>query len=69
MRDQVQVKLILTPDGQETFILCKTEGRQQKEQAIRNRFATRMERALESLKKQVNAGRPIEKVKAVGSDS
>jgi transposase len=43
VRDQVQVKLIPTPDGQETFILCKTEGRQQKEQAIRSRFATRME--------------------------
>jgi transposase len=57
VRDQVQVKLIPTPDGQETFILCKTEGRQQKEQAIRSRFATRMEQALESLKQQVKAGR------------
>jgi transposase len=38
-------------------VLCKTEGRQQKEQAIRNRFATRMEQALESLQKQVKAGR------------
>jgi transposase len=57
VRDEVQVKLIPAADGQETFILCQTEGRQQKEQAIRNRFATRMEKALESLKKQVNAGR------------
>ena len=57
VRDQVQVKLIPTPDGQETFMLCKTEGRQQKEQAIRNRFATRMEKALDGLKKQVKAGR------------
>ena len=57
VRDQVQVKLIPTPDGQETFILCKTEGRQQKEQAIRNRFATRMEKALDGVKKQVKAGR------------
>ena len=57
VRDQVQVKMIPTPDGQETFVLCKTEGRQQKEQAIRSRFATRMEKALEGLKKQVKAGR------------
>ena len=57
VRDEVQVKLIPTPDGQETFILCKTEGRQQKEQAIRNRFASRMEKALESLKKLVKTGR------------
>jgi transposase len=57
VRDEVQVKLLPTPDGQETFILCKTEGRQQKEQAIRNRFTTRMEKALDSLKKLVKAGR------------
>ena len=57
VRDEVQVKLISIPEGQETFILCKTEGRQKKEQAIRNRFATRIETALDSLKKQVKAGR------------
>src|SRR6266446_879407 len=57
VRDEVQVKLISIPGGTETFILCKTEGRQQKEQAIRNRFATRIEKALESLQKQVKAGR------------
>lgn len=57
VRDEVQVKLIPTPEGQETFILCKTEGRQKKEQAIRNRFATRFEAALDNLKKQVQAGR------------
>ena len=57
VRDEVQVKLISIPGGAETFILCKTEGRQQKEQAIRNRFATRMEKALGSLQKQVKAGR------------
>ncbi len=57
VRDEVQVKLISIPGGQETFILCKTEGRQQKEHAIRNRFARRMEAALDSLQKQVKAGR------------
>jgi len=57
VRDEVQVKLISIPEGQETFILCRTEGRQKKEQAIRNRFATRIETALDSLKKQVKAGR------------
>jgi len=57
VRDEVQVKLIAIPGGQETFILCKTEGRQRKEHAIRNRFARRMEAALDSLQKQVKAGR------------
>ena len=57
VHDEVQVKRISIPGGVETFILCKTEGRQQKEQAIRNRFVTRIERALGSLQKQVKAGR------------
>ena len=57
VRDEVQVKLISIPGGAETFILCKTEGRQQKEQAIRSRFTTRIEKALNSLQKQVKAGR------------
>jgi transposase len=57
VRDEVQVKLISIPGGAETFILCKTEGRQQKEQANRNRFALRIEKALSSLQKLVSAGR------------
>lgn len=57
VREQVQVKLISVPGGEETFILCKTTGRQQKEQAIRNRFSTRMEKALRSLAQQVQQGR------------
>jgi len=57
VRDEVQVKLISIPGGQETFILCKTEGRQRKEHAIRNRFARRTEAALDSLQKQVTTGR------------
>jgi transposase len=57
VRDEVQVKLISIPGGTETFILCQTEGRQQKEQAIRNRFSTRIEKALKSLQKQMKAGR------------
>ena len=57
VRDEVQVKMISIPGGAETFILCKTEGRQQKEHAIRNRFSTRIEKALNSLQKLVSAGR------------
>lgn len=57
VRDEVQVKLIPIPGGQETFILCKTEGRQKKEQAIRERFTKRIESALGNLAKQLKAGR------------
>jgi transposase len=57
VRAEVQVKLIPIPGGQETFILCKTEGRQKKEQAMRERFTKRIESALANLAKQVKAGR------------
>jgi transposase len=57
VRAEVQVKLIPIPGGQETFILCKTAGRQKKEQAIRERFTKRIESALGNLARQVKAGR------------
>jgi transposase len=50
----VQVKLCASPDGgKETFVLCRSEGRQDKEQAILDRFVARMERGLGRLKEQV----------------
>lgn len=57
VREEVQVKLLPIPGGTETYILCKTEGRQQKEHAIRDRFASSIEKALSSLQKQVKTGR------------
>ena len=41
---------------QETYILCRTEGRQEKENAIRKRFSSRMEDALKRLAKTIAAG-------------
>src|SRR6202043_3992182 len=37
VRPEVEVKLVGIPQGEETFILCRTQGRQQKEKAIRSR--------------------------------
>lgn len=49
----VEVKLCAAPDGRnETFVLCRSEGRQEKEQAILNRFVARMEQGLAKLKEQ-----------------
>ena len=56
VRPEVEVKLVLTPQGDETYILCRSTARQTKEQAIRSRFSTRMERALAALQKRVAAG-------------
>jgi hypothetical protein len=45
------------PQGEETFILCRTSGRKEKEKAIRKRFSDRMENALKRLAKTIEAGR------------
>jgi len=47
----VEVKFASSPEGtNETFLLCRSEGRREKEQAILNRFITRLETGLLKLK-------------------
>src|SRR5271169_5524275 len=57
VRPDVEVKQIAIPQGEETYILCRTAGRKEKEKAIRKRFSTRMEAALEALEKSIASGR------------
>jgi transposase len=57
IRPDVEVKKVPIPQGEETYILCRTVGRKEKEQAIRNRFSTRMEEALKRLAKSIETGR------------
>jgi transposase len=57
VRPDVEVKPVAIPQGEETYILCRTAGRKEKEKAIRNRFSTRMEEALERLEKTIATGR------------
>ena len=55
--DEVEVKKVAIPDGNETYILCRTTGRKEKEKAIRQRFSTRLEAALQGLAKAIESGR------------
>jgi transposase len=49
----VEVKFAASPEGSnETFLLCRSQGRQEKEKAILNRFITRLETGLLKLKEQ-----------------
>jgi len=57
VKPDVEVKKVTIPQGEETYILCRTAGRKKKEQAIRNRFSTRMEDALKRLAKAIETGR------------
>jgi len=57
VRPEVEVKKAAIPQGEETYILCRTAGRKEKEKAIRNRFSTRMEDALKRLATTIETGR------------
>jgi len=57
VRPEVEVKKVAIPEGEETYILCRTAGRKEKEQAIRKRFSSRMETALKGLEKTITRGR------------
>ncbi len=57
VRAEVEVKKVAIPQGEETYILCRTSGRKEKEKAIRNRFSNSMETALKGLEKTIVTGR------------
>jgi transposase len=52
----VEVKLCQAPDGgHETFVLCRSQGRIDKDHAIRQKQLERLETALEKLKSRIDA--------------
>jgi transposase len=57
VRPEVDVKKVSIPQGEETYVLCRTSGRKEKEKAIRKRFSARMEDALNRLAKSIETGR------------
>jgi transposase len=57
VRPEVEIKKVSIPQGEETYILCRTSGRKEKEEAIRNRFSNSMETALKGLEKAIVTGR------------
>jgi transposase len=57
VRPEVEIKKVAIPQGEETYILCRTSGRKEKEKAIRNRFSNSMETSLKGLQKTIVKGR------------
>jgi hypothetical protein len=57
VRADIEVKQVGIAGGEETYILCRTAGRKEKEEAIRERFTARMEKALRALEHSIAAGR------------
>jgi transposase len=61
----VEVKICASPEGKdETFVLCRSEGRKDKEAAILNRFVSRLEAGLNKLKEQADLGKLRDRQKA-----
>jgi len=64
VRPDVEIKLCPSPDGsEETFLLCRSTGRKEKEQAILNRFIMRLEEGLAKMQKQASSGKLRDKQK------
>jgi hypothetical protein len=55
IREDVEVKLCRGPDGVETFLLCRSASRIDKERAMHSRFASRIEAGLASLARRIQA--------------
>jgi hypothetical protein len=57
VREGVEAKLCAGPDGQETFVLCRSVERRDKEQAMHARFAQRIEQGLDKLGRRLEHAR------------
>jgi transposase len=53
----VEVKLVASPEGDETFILARSADRRAKELAMHEKFSTRLETGLKKLQAAAEAGR------------
>jgi transposase len=49
VREGLEVKLCSAPDGQETFVLCRSRDRREKEKAMHERFEKRIEEGLQRI--------------------
>ena len=62
VRDGVEVKLCRGPDGAETFLLCRSRERREKERGMHARFTAHIETALEKMGRRVaSAKKPLER--------
>lgn len=57
VQEGIEVKLVNSPNGRETFVLCRSADRREKEKAIHERFAERIEAGLSKLDKELKRTR------------
>ncbi len=63
IREGLEVKLCASPDGDETFILCRSRDRREKEKAMHARFEKRIEEGLRQI--ETSCGKRKQKVATV----
>lgn len=64
VRPDVEVKLCAGPSQDETFLLCRSQERKDKERSMHQRFAARIEKALQSLQRRLaKARKPVDRGK------
>jgi transposase len=62
VREELEVKICEGPDGDETFLLCRSADRQRKEEAMHERFSKRIRDQLGSLGRRLKRARnPVSK--------
>jgi transposase len=62
VREGIEVKVCPSADGVETFLLCRSAERREKEKAMHERFSVRIEKALESLARRLErAKKPLDR--------
>jgi transposase len=62
IREDVEVKICRGPEGNETFLLCRSASRIEKERAMHERFSRRIEEGLESLARRIDKStRPLDR--------
>ncbi len=54
VEEGIEVKLRRGPEGSETFILCRSAARREKEKAMHDRFEKRIEEGLQSLERRLD---------------
>ena len=65
IRDDLEVKLVNGPGGGETFVLCRSESRRDKETAMLTRFTDRLKEDLQRLAKRLDRAKaPQDRSKA-----
>jgi transposase len=64
IREDIEVKICPGPDGVESFLLCRSASRAEKEKAMHERFSERIEQGLLALQRRIaRARKPIDRGK------